>query len=90
MSTRSEKIAAQIEKTCRIINRGGVIYLRGGDGWYVGAWSNIAGGEDCVKWSRRKTALEFGDLRTAHAVKRIFARRNVKVVVVYPKGNRAR
>lgn len=75
---------ALTEATCRIIEAGGRIYLRAEDGWYVGCWSNLAGGEDHVHWSSRAGALEIGDLRTAHALVGIFSRRKVRVSVALP------
>jgi hypothetical protein len=71
------------DRTCAIIKRGGRILIKAEDGWYVGGWSNIAGGEDYILWTSRPHAQEFGDLTVAFAVSKIFTRKKVKVVTVY-------
>lgn len=73
------------DRTCAIIRKNGRILLRATDGWYLGQWSCVVGGEDSCRWANRKGAVEFGNLQVAFAIAKIFNRHKVKVVVVYPK-----
>lgn len=77
------------DRSVAAINRGARFLLKSSDGCYVDPWSCLARGEDGVSWCfKRNRALEFNDLQTAHAVRRMFKRAKVKVVIAWPKERR--
>jgi hypothetical protein len=68
-------------RSCRIISKGGEFYLKGADGWYLGAHTNIAAGPDKADWSKRDR-LPFHNLEWAFAIAPLY---DCKVVVIYRK-----
>jgi hypothetical protein len=78
--TKDEKLT---QRTIRIIEKHGRILLKADDGWYLGQWTNIAGGPDKAEWSRKAGALEMFNLQWAFTIAPLY---DCKVVVVYPKG----
>lgn len=50
MTTKREEKLTQ--RTIQIIKKHGRILLRHEDGWYLGAWTNIAAGPDEAHWSK--------------------------------------
>lgn len=71
-----------LNRTLKIIERGGVILLKRKDGWYLGQWTNIAAGPDKADWSKRKNALEMFNLKWALTIAPLYG---CEVVVRYPK-----
>ncbi len=74
----------KMDRTCRIIERGGYILLRRG-AWYLHQHTNIAADEDSAVWGRRNAALHFDTLELAHLLAPYF---ECKVVVYYPRGKK--
>jgi hypothetical protein len=77
--TRDESLT---DRTIKIIQKHGRILLKAKDGWYLGAWTNIAAGPDKADWSRRNAAQEMFNLKWAFTIAPLY---DCKVVVVYPK-----
>lgn len=76
--------------TIKIIERGGRILVRKGNGvpelgnsfWYMHSWTNIAAGPDNAVWGDRANAMEFFNLKWALTIAPLYG---AKVIVSYPK-----
>lgn len=73
-----------MDRTCKIIERGGFILLKRGP-WYLHQHTNLAAGFDSAVWGTRAAAMHFDSIDWAFIVARYFESR---VVSWYPKEKR--
>ncbi len=74
-----------MDRTCEIINRGGVILLKRADGWYLGQHTNISAGYGDAAWGCRLYSMHVDNLELAFALAKYF---ECKVVSYYPRGSK--
>lgn len=86
MNSVKVKMQRLSEKTCRIIEDGGSIYVKGSNGSYVGQYTNFARTDDQIQWTTLKHAMEFETLSRARAfASTVYLNCTARVVIVYPK-----
>lgn len=69
------------QRTIKIVNKGGRIYLKRDDGYYLHHWTNIAAGPDKATWCHRHDAMEVFSLKWAFGIAALY---DCRVVVFYP------
>ncbi len=70
------------DRTCEIIEKGGVILLKLKSGWYLQQHTSLAAGYDSAVWGWRPAAMQFHELDWAFIVAKQY---ECKVVVWYPE-----
>ncbi len=79
------KYSSLMSRTCEIIRRGGLIFLKRADGYYLHHHTNIAAAFDAAVWGQRTCALEIDTLELAFLLAPYF---ECKVVVYCPRGKK--
>lgn len=75
-----------MDRTCRIIDRGGYILLKRRDDWYLHQHTNVVAGYDAAIWGRREAALHIDTIELAFILVQYF--NDCRVVVFYPRGKK--
>ena len=75
--TKKEKLH---KRTMKILNRGGLIFLKRADGYYLSCWTKIAGGPDTKHFASREYALPIDNLLWAFTLAPLY---DCKVVSIY-------